>query len=184
MGLCSCREVGGVWLSLFPLVPSSEVDVSVYIPFFYFSIFFTATPFPQHLGPWTPRWTTKTKNGSPISPLYLSSYWVDRMKSNCGFLRFAGEVRFRATTTCWFSVSHLNLISYSQRSCRLKHAPTSFCMTWPETNCWCFRHLTICQTCNRCYFEHDVRSASELLATPSCQISIVPRNSRIHGSKH
>lgn len=34
--------------SLFPPVPSSEVDVSVYILFFYFYIFFTV-PFPQHL---------------------------------------------------------------------------------------------------------------------------------------
>lgn len=82
---------GGVCVLSLP-VPSSEVDVAVYIPFFYFYIFFTITPFPQHIAPWTPRWTTKLNNGSPFHP-YLSLNRVDRMKSNCGFLRFAGEVR-------------------------------------------------------------------------------------------
>lgn len=55
-----------------PPLPSSEVDVSVYIPLFYFSIFSTRTPFfPQARAPWTQRWTTKLTNGSPISPLFI-----------------------------------------------------------------------------------------------------------------
>lgn len=88
-----CLDVGGAWLtSLFPQVPSSEVDASVYIPFFYFSIFLQRPPFPKtkHHGRKDGRLNQPT--GPRFYP-YLSLNWVDRMKSNCGFLRFAGEVR-------------------------------------------------------------------------------------------
>ncbi|CAF90358.1 unnamed protein product, partial [Tetraodon nigroviridis] len=46
--------------------------------------------FPHHPAPRTPEWTTKQRNVSPIDPLV--GFYVDRMKSSCGFLRVAGEV--------------------------------------------------------------------------------------------
>lgn len=93
-----------------PPSPTSEVDRPVYIPSFIFVYFFFTIPSPQHSRQWRPRWTTKSKNWSPIPPLDSSLIRVDRMTSNCGFLRFAGEVRLAAPATCWIWVSHLNVM--------------------------------------------------------------------------
>lgn len=86
-------EVGGDFVfRSSPRVPSSEVDVSVYIPFFYFYIFYIQQPpfIPNHDG------RLKWSAGTRFHPFLSSLNRVDRMKPNCGLLRFAGEVRLQA----------------------------------------------------------------------------------------
>lgn len=97
--------MGGDCVSLFPQVPSSEVDASVYIPFFYFYIFYTQQPLfiPSQHG------RLKWSAGTGFNPFLSFLNRVDRMKPNCGLLRFAGEVRHRAPTTYWVWPSHLNV---------------------------------------------------------------------------
>lgn len=152
---------------LLPLVPAAEVDISVYIPFFYFSGFFF---FPHHPAPRKPGWTTKQSNVSPIYPVV--GIYVGRMKSSCGFLRFAGEVRLGAATTCWSLVHHVD-VSSLRLSLLLSTCSTRF-------NATSTRQRQMVSTFSRAVSQlvGNVGSASQLLATPSCG----PSSSRVPGA--
>lgn len=135
-------EVGGDFVfRSSPRVPSSEVDVSVYIPFFYFYIFYIQQPpfIPNHDG------RLKWSAGTRFHPFLSSLNRVDRMKPNCGLLRFAGEVRLRAPATYWVWLSHLNVpaVLLTQSGDSFTHH-SCFCFTTVESSeqhfqlCLCF----------------------------------------------
>lgn len=105
--LCWASASSWRWAELVSLPPGPRIGsrrhclYSVSFAFLYFSFHNN-----YHHGRQDGRLTRRTT--PRFHPFIL--IWVDRMKSNCGVLRFAGEVRLRATTTCWISVSHLNVL--------------------------------------------------------------------------
>lgn len=88
-----------------PLIGSRRLRLYSVIFFFYIFHNDPFSPKSQHHGRKDGRLNQTT--GPRFHPC-LSVNWVDRMKSNCGCLRFAGEVRLEATASCWTSICPYN----------------------------------------------------------------------------
>lgn len=152
---------------LLPLIPAAEVDISVYIPFFYFSGFFF---FPHNPAPRKPGWTTKQSNVSPDLPRRRNLRGPDEIQLWFSPLRRGGKARgcdylLKLSPPCWRFSSRLSLL-------------LSTCST--RFNATSTRQRQMVSTFSRAVSQSvgNVGSASQLLATPGCGAS----SSRVPGA--